>query len=236
MTRSVKVEKNPPGRNIVRPLTIKVSGTQNVSALLTVPASPRACFVLAHGAGAGMSHPFLSAVARGLAERDCATLRYQFPFVENGSKRPDTPPVAHATVQAAIIEAGRQLPSVPLFAGGKSFGGRMTSQSQAKAPLPNVVGLAFIGFPLHAAGRPSVDRAAHLSEVSIRMLFIQGTRDALAELPLIESTVAELGALATLLVIDGADHSFHVLARSGRNDAEAMSDVLDGLASWMVSI
>ena len=231
-----KVEISQPGRTIVTPLTIKVSGTQDVSALLTVPSSPKACYVLAHGAGAGMNHPFLSAVAHGLAERHCATLRYQFPFVENGSKRPDAPLLAQATVRAAVAEAACQLPSVPLFAGGKSFGGRMTSQSQAKAPLPKVVGLAFIGFPLHAAGKPSVDRAAHLSGVSIPMLFIQGTRDALAELPLIEATVAELGALATLQFVDSADHSFHVLARSGRTDVEAMIDVLDSLASWMISI
>jgi len=230
------VRRNRLDELFVTPLTIKVSETQNVSALLTVLSRVRGCYVLAHGAGAGMNHPFMSAVAQGLAERDCATLRYQFPFVENGSKRPDTPPVAHATVQAAVAEAGRELPSVPLFAGGKSFGGRMTSQSQAKAPLPNVVGLAFIGFPLHAAGKPSVDRAAHLSELSIPMLFIQGTRDALAELPLIEATVVELGALATLQFVDSADHSFHVLARSGRTVVEAMSHVLDSLASWMISI
>ncbi len=183
-----------------------------------------------------MTHPFMSAAAVGLAERHCATLRYQFPFMENGSKRPDAPPLAQATVWAAVAEAGRQLPSVPLFAGGKSFGGRMTSQSQAIVPLPKVLGLAFIGFPLHAAGKPSVDRGGHLSAVSIPMLFIQGTRDALAELPLIKTTVAKLGVLATLQVIEGADHSFHVLARSGRSDAEAMSDVLDSLASWMRSI
>jgi predicted alpha/beta-hydrolase family hydrolase len=222
-------------RSIVTPLTIRVSEIQNVSELLTVPSRARAGYALAHGAGAGMTHPSVSAVVDGLAERHCATLRYHF-FVEKGTKRPDSLPLAQTTVRSAVTEAGRRVPSVPLCAGGKSFGGRMTSQSQAKPSSPNVVGLAFIGFPLHAAGKPSVDRAAHLLEVSIPMLFIQGTRDALAELSLIEATVAQSGALATLQSVDSADHSFHVLARSGRTDVEAMSDVLDRLASWMMSI
>jgi predicted alpha/beta-hydrolase family hydrolase len=213
-------------------LTIRVSETQQVSALLTVPSKAKACYVMAHGAGAGMTHPFMVAVADGLAERHLATLRYQFPFVENGSKRPDPPPLAHATVRAAVAMAAHRLPAVPLIAGGKSFGGRMTSQAQADVALPNVVGLAFVGFPLHPAGRPSVERAGHLSAVSIPMLFLQGDRDPLADLTLMKVTATDLRELATLKVIDGADHSFHVLVRSGRTDTQAMDEMLDALAAW----
>ena len=213
-------------------LSIKVSETQDVSALLSVPPEAKACYVMAHGAGAGMTHPFMAAVSDGLAERHVATLRYQFPYVENGSKRPDAPPLAHATVRAAVAEASRRLPAVPLIAGGKSFGGRMTSQAQAEAALTKVVALAFLGFPLHPAGKLSVERATHLSAISIPMLFLQGSRDKLADLPSMEATVADLGELATLTVIDGADHSFHVLARSGRTDAQAMNEMLDSFASW----
>ena len=218
------------------PLTIRVSPGQNISALLIVPSNAIACYVLAHGAGAGMSHPFMAAVAQGLAERHVATLRYQFPFVENGSKRPDSPPVAHATVRAAVAEAARQLPSVPLVAGGKSFGGRMTSQAQAKEALPNVQGLAFLGFPLHPAGKPGVARAVHLSEIAIPMLFLQGTRDALADASLIKATVARLRPMAGLKVIDGADHAFHVLARSGRTDTQAIGEMLDAIALWVQTL
>lgn len=218
------------------PLTIKITETQEVSALKVVPSTPIACYVMAHGAGAGMTHPFMSAFAQGLAERQIATLRYQFPFLENGSKRPDSPPLAHATVRAAVTEAAQRLPSVPLIAGGKSFGGRMTSQAQAGAGMPNVVGLAFVGFPLHPAGKPSIERAAHLSDITIPMLFLQGTRDALADLALLKATVAVLGPMATLKVADGADHSFHVLARSGRKDLEVMAEMLDAFAEWTSSL
>ena len=214
------------------PLTFRVSETQEVSALLTAPLSARVCYVFAHGAGAGMTHPFMAGLAQGLAERQVATLRYQFPFVENGSKRPDTAGVAHATVRAAVAEARRRLPSVPLIAGGKSFGGRMTSQAQALAPLPDVLGLVFVGFPLHPAGRPSIERAAHLSAISVPMLFLQGSRDLLADLPLMKASVADLGELATLRVIDGADHAFHVLARSGRTDSQAMGEMLAAFMAW----
>lgn len=214
------------------PLTIRISDVQEVSALLVAPPAPLACYVMAHGAGAGMTHPFMAALAHGLAKRRIATFRYQFPFIENGSKRPDSPPLAYATVRAAVAEAGRRLPLVPLIAGGKSFGGRMTSQAQAKDALPNVIGLAFVGFPLHPAGKPSVERAAHLSSIAVPMLFLQGTRDTLADLPLVETTVADLGGLATLKVIDGADHSFHVLVRSGRTDPQAMVEMLDAFAAW----
>ena len=225
-------EEGDPGRAGMMPLTIKVSETQDVSALLTAPSGATVCYVLAHGAGAGMSHPFMAGFAQGLAERGVATLRYQFPFVENGSKRPDPPAVAHATVRAAVAEARRQLPFIPLIAGGKSFGGRMTSQAQSIAFLPGVVGLAFVGFPLHPAGKPSVERAEHLSAISIPMLFLQGTRDALADQSLMRATVTGLGGLATMNVVDGADHSFHVLARSGRTDLEAMTEMLDAFAKW----
>ena len=184
------------------------------------PARPRACYVLAHGAGAGMTHPFMTAIADGLAERGIATLRYQFPYMEQGGKRPDAPKLAQATVRAAVAEAARLMPKLPLIAGGKSFGGRMTSQAQAETPLAQVRGLAFLGFPLHAAGRPSEERAAHLFEVKIPMLFLQGTRDALADIALMRKLAKALGKRATLIAIEDGDHSFHVPARTGRNDAE----------------
>ena len=180
-----------------------------------------------------MTHPFMAAVANGLAERGIATLRYQFPYMEQGSKRPDAPKVAHATVRAAVQEAARLLPDVPLFAGGKSFGGRMTSQAQAAAPLAGVRGLVFLGFPLHPAGQPSRERAKHLFDVRIPMLFLQGTRDALADLPLLEALCAELGARSTLKLFQEADHSFHVPARTGRKDSEILIELLDTLAGWI---
>ena len=214
------------------PLTIRVTDSEHVSALLQVPANARACYVLAHGAGAGMTHPFMQAVADGLAERGIATLRYQFPYMERGSKRPDTPPLAHATVRAAVAQAARTLPNLALIAGGKSFGGRMTSQAQASAPLPGVRGLAFLGFPLHPAKQPSDERAAHLSKVEIPMLFLQGTRDELADLSLLTPLIARLGARATLHTFEDADHSFHVRARSGRNDAQTLAELLDTFVSW----
>jgi predicted alpha/beta-hydrolase family hydrolase len=204
-----------------------------VSGLLHVPSAPAACFVFAHGAGAGLAHPFMAAVANGLAERGIATLRYQFPYMEKRAKRPDPPKVAHAAVRAAVAEARRQCPNLPLIAGGKSFGGRMTSQAQASAPLDGVVGLAFFGFPLHPAGRPSRERAAHLSEVTIPMLFLQGTRDALAELSELEPACEALGSRATLKLFADADHSFHVPARTGRKDAEVLADALEAFAEWV---
>ncbi|MFG0285360.1 MAG: alpha/beta family hydrolase [Phycisphaerales bacterium JB039] len=191
-----------------------------------------ACLVLAHGAGAGMRHPFMAAVADGLAARGIATLRYQFPYMERGSRRPDSPAVAHSAVRAAVSEARLLAPGLPLIAGGKSFGGRMTSQAQAAAPLAGVRGLVFLGFPLHPAGKPSTERAEHLLDVDIPMLFLQGTRDDLAQLDLLKPIIARLGARATLKVIDGADHSFHVLARSGRTDAEAREEMLRSIGGW----
>src|SRR5437868_5693356 len=161
--------------------------------LLDAPTDPVACYVLAHGAGAGMKHPFMAAVAKGLAERGIATLRYQFPYMDAGSKRPDSPKVAHVAVREAVAEAARRLPGVALIAGGKSFGGRMTSQAQALEPLPGVVGLAFLGFPLHPPGKPSDERATHLADVKVPMLFLQGSRDDFAELDLLQPLVKRLG-------------------------------------------
>jgi uncharacterized protein len=216
-----------------KPVTIQVDATHRVSGLLDLPARARAIYVLAHGAGAGMSHPFMAAMAAGLHDRAVATLRYQFPYMEQGSKRPDAPELAHATVRAAVAEASRLAPRLPVIAGGKSFGGRMTSQAQAIAPLPGVRGLAFLGFPLHPAGKPSDDRAQHLFDVQVPMLFLQGTRDALAESSLLVPLVEKLGAQVTLKLFDGADHSFHVARRSGRSDDEVRAEMLDVLADWI---
>ena len=215
-----------------QPLTITVDG-ERVSGLLQAPAGARACYIVAHGAGAGMTHPFMAAIAAALAQRGVATLRYQFPYMERGSKRPDAPKLAHATVRAAVAEASRRVPNLPLFAGGKSFGGRMTSQAQAASPLPGVIGLAFLGFPLHPAGKPSDERAKHLFEVRLPMLFLQGTRDTLADLQLIEALAARLGSRATLKLFQDADHSFHVPARTGRKDPQVMAELSDALAGWM---
>jgi hypothetical protein len=217
------------------PQSVDIAGDAGirVSGLLQAPPRARACYVLAHGAGAGMSHPFMAAVAAELASRGVASLRYQFPYMERRAKRPDPPPLAQMTVRAAVAAAARALPDLPLIAGGKSFGGRMTSQAQAKAPLPGVRGLAFLGFPLHPANRPSQDRAAHLFDVHIPMLFLQGTRDALAARDQIEPVCENLGGRATLTLFENADHSFHVPARSGRTDAQIRGEMLDALASWI---
>jgi uncharacterized protein len=217
-------------------LTIDVSTGVRVSGLLQIPPRASSCFVFAHGAGAGMAHPFMAAVAAGLAERNIATLRYQFPYMEKRAKRPDPPRVAHAAVRAAVAEARRHVPNLPLIAGGKSFGGRMTSQAQAAQPLDGVAGLAFFGFPLHPAKRPSGERAEHLFDVTIPMLFLQGTRDALAELSELEPVCKALGSRATLKLFDDADHSLHVPARSGRKDAEVLSAALDAFAAWAAGL
>ena len=214
-------------------VAIAIEGADDVSGLLRLPADARACYVFAHGAGAGMEHRFMAAVADGLAARRIATLRYQFPYMERGSKRPDSPKVAHAAVRAAVSRAAQLAPGVPLFAGGKSFGGRMTSQAQADAPLPGVRGLAFLGFPLHPAGKPSDERAKHLFDVRVPMLFLQGTRDELAEPALLEPVLQRLGMRARLELFEEADHSFHVPARSGRKDAEVLSSVLDAFGAWI---
>jgi uncharacterized protein len=213
-------------------LKIEVGKAGAVSALLLGPSDLRACFVFAHGAGAGMTHPFMRAFAEGLCARGIATLRYQFPYMEKAGRRPDPPAIAHATVRAAVTEARRHCPGLPLIAGGKSFGGRMTSQAQAAAPLEGVRGLAFLGFPLHPAGKPSTDRAGHLADIHVPMLFLQGTRDTLAEAALIKPVVERLAPSARLHLVDGADHSFHVLARSGRNDRDVLREILDAFANW----
>ena len=218
------------------PLSLDIEGTQRVSGLLLAPARATGCCVLAHGAGAGMTHPFMQAIAVGLAERGIATLRYQFPFMERGAGRPDPPRLAQAAVRAAVAEARRILPGLPLIAGGKSFGGRMTSQAQATAPLPGVRGLAFLGFPLHPPGRPSDERARHLLDVAIPMLFLQGTRDALAGLELLGTLMTRLGKHASLQLVEDADHAFHVPARTGRKDGEVRSEMLDRLAAWSVPV
>jgi predicted alpha/beta-hydrolase family hydrolase len=204
-----------------------------VNVLVDALAAPRAAYVLAHGAGAGMAHSFMAKFAAGLAERGIAVLRYNFPYMEQGSKRPDTPKVAHAAVREAVAEAAKRFPGVPLFAGGKSFGGRMTSQAQALEALPGVLGLVFVGFPLHPAGKPAIDRATHLADVKVPMLFLQGTRDELAEMELLVPVVRNLGGRATLATFEHADHSFHVPAKSGMKDAEVMARMLDAMAEWM---
>jgi predicted alpha/beta-hydrolase family hydrolase len=217
-------------------LQIEIAPGEAVSVLLMQPPQARACYVFAHGAGAGMAHTSMEKVAAGLADRGIATLRYQFPYMEKGSKRPDAPAIAHAAVRAAVAEAGRRCDALPLIAGGRSFGGRMTSQAQALSPLPGVRGLAFLGFPLHPAGKPSNDRARHLADVQISMLFLQGTRDALAELSLLEPVVKDLGSRASLHLLESADHSFHVLKSSGRSDREVMDEALDAFAAWVEGI
>ena len=215
-------------------LTIRV-GDESVSALLLRPADAKALYLFAHGAGAGMTHKAMESNAHGLAERGVATLRYQFPYMEKGSKRPDPPRIAHAAVRAAAVEAVRIAPDLPLFAGGRSFGGRMTSQAQADAPLPGVKGLGFMGFPLHPAGKPGIERAEHLARVKVPMLFVSGDRDALAETDLLKPMVAGLGDRATIHLVEHADHSFKVAAKSGRTPADAEAEALDALAKWCLA-
>lgn len=217
-------------------IAIAIEADQIVSGLWQPARDAKACYVFAHGAGAGMDHPFISAMATGLADRGITTLRYQFAFMEKGSKRPDPPRVAHAVVQAAVAEAKRRCGGLPLVAGGKSYGGRMTSQAQAVSPLPGVVGLAFVGFPLHAAGKPAIERSKHLFDTAVPSLFLQGTRDELADRGLMQSVVDQLGPRATIHLVDDADHSFHVRKSSGRSDAEVIAEASEVLANWMKAI
>jgi predicted alpha/beta-hydrolase family hydrolase len=214
-------------------VTIGVDASHEVSGWFDRPSSARAVLVLAHGAGAGMDHPSIRDVATGLAQRGIATLRYQFPYMERKSRRPDPPPLCHATVRAAVAAASRLAPDLPLIAGGRSFGGRMTSQAQAQISLPRVAGLVFLAFPLHPAGRPGTERAAHLQEVNVPMLFLQGTRDELADLDLLQALVKRLGARATLHLLPDADHSLHVPARTGRKDCDLRAEALDALSGWL---
>jgi predicted alpha/beta-hydrolase family hydrolase len=216
-----------------QPIAIHVQDGVDVSGLLLRPSGARILFVMAHGAGAGMTHPSMDNVATALAERGIATLRFQFPFMQEGTKRPDHPPLAHATVRAAVIEARRLVSDLPLIAGGRSFGGRMTSQAQALSPLPGVLGLVFLAFPLHPPRRPSDARGKHLFQVEIPMLFIQGTRDELATLEYLERLCTELDARATLKLFEHVDHAFHVRARSGRTDAQVRGDMLDAFEAWV---
>jgi predicted alpha/beta-hydrolase family hydrolase len=216
-----------------RPITINVGKEGTVSGLLIEPPSPRALYVFAHGAGAGMTHRSMASIAEGLAERGIATLRYQFLYMERKSGRPDAPKLAQAAVRAAVVEASHLLPHLPRFAGGKSFGGRMTSGAQATGPLPEVKGLIFLGFPLHPAGKPARDRADHLANVHVPMLFLQGTRDALAVLDQLEPVIKSLGKRTTLKLFDQADHSFHVPAKSGRKDGDVLKEILDEFAKWV---
>ncbi|HEU5179705.1 MAG TPA: alpha/beta family hydrolase [Candidatus Polarisedimenticolia bacterium] len=216
-----------------RNLQIDLGNGQSVSALLRMPDKSLACLVLAHGAGAGMAHPFLESVAASLAGRGVATLRYQFPYMERGSKRPDPPKLAQATVRAAAAAARRLAPGLPLFAGGKSFGGRMTSQAQAESPLAGVRGLVFLGFPLHPPGRSSDERGKHLLDVLVPMLFLQGTRDDFASLSLLQPLLQRLGSRATPELVEGADHSFRVPARAGVTSEQVLVRMMERLVAWV---
>jgi predicted alpha/beta-hydrolase family hydrolase len=222
--------------SVPEPVPIFVTEAISVSGLWQCAPESKACLVLAHGAGAGMHHPFLAGVANELEGLGIATLRYQFPYMEHRGKRPDPPALCHATVRAAVAAALRLSTSLPLFAGGKSFGGRMTSQAQAASPLVDVRGLVFLGFPLHPPKQPSETRAQHLFKVKIPLLFLQGTRDTFAELSLLRPLVTRLGGRATLTLIQDADHSFHVPARTGRTDAQMQTEMLNALSSWTASL
>ncbi|MFT3723013.1 MAG: hypothetical protein QM773_05435 [Hyphomonadaceae bacterium] len=213
--------------------TIKLPDGSTVSALWQKPKDAKAVLVLAHGAGAGMTHKHLAATADGLEERGIATLRYNFPYMEKGSKRPDNPPVAHAAIRAAVADATKLAGDLPLFAGGRSFGARMTSQAQSLEPLARVKGLVFFAFPLHAPGKPGVERADHLRQVKVPMLFLQGTNDEFADLDLLKPVVKSLGKRARLHLAQFADHSFHAPAKSGRKDPEVLADILDAAEAWM---
>jgi len=217
-------------------LSIEQADAGAVSALALTPERPRCAFVFAHGAGAGMNHAYMVAMAQALARRGVATLRFQFPFMERGAKRTDSPGVAQAAVRAAVAEARRRWPDLPLFAGGKSFGGRMSSQAQADRPLVGISGLAFVGFPLHPAGKPGTERAAHLANVHAPMLFLQGTRDELADLGLLQQVLAPLRESATLHVEHDADHAFHVRKSSGRDDKQVVESMADVMAEWFAGV
>jgi predicted alpha/beta-hydrolase family hydrolase len=209
------------------------TGEAGVSGLLVRPANARALFLFAHGAGVGMTHSSMESNAAGLADRGVATLRYQFPYMERGGGRPDPPRIAHATVRAAAATAQRLAGDLPLFAGGRSYGGRMTSQAQSLAPIAGVQGLIFLGFPLHPAGAPASERADHLANVHVPMLFVSGDRDALADIGLLREIVQRLGDRATLAVIRDGDHGLKVPARSGRTSADAQAEALDRVAEWI---
>ena len=215
-------------------ISIRIDGTAEVSALMDRPRDANALLVLAHGAGAGMTHRHMAATAEGLATRGIAVLRFNFPYMERGSKRPDSPAVAHAAIRAAVARATKLAGDLPVFAGGRSFGGRMTSQAQTEEPLSDVRGLVFFAWPLHPSGKPGTDRAEHLSKVTLPMLFLQGTADKLAETQLLKPVVASLGKRAKLHLAEHADHSFHVPARTGRKDPDVLDEILDVARDWML--
>jgi hypothetical protein len=219
-----------------KPVSIEVNGSTRVSGLLNAAPDSKACFVVAHGAGAGMRHVFMANLAGDLAARGIATLRYQFPYMEKNGRRPDPPALCHATVRAAVDAARALLPALPLFAGGKSFGGRMTSQAQAEDPLPQVRGLAFLGFPLHPPKQPSDSRAAHLLKVQVPLLFLQGARDLYAEPELLNPLITVLADRATLVLLPDADHSFHVPARSRYSAGQINDDMINALSGWMGAV
>ena len=208
---------------------------EEVSGLLQMPKGAEALLVVAHGAGAGMRHRFMKDVAAKLAERRVATLRYQFPYMEKGSKRPDSEAVLTATVRSAVAAAERFAGGIPIFAGGKSMGGRMTSLAEARESLNGIKGMIFFGFPLHAAGKPSAERGKHLAEINVPMLFLQGSRDTLADLKLLKPLCQSLGKRAELFIVDGGDHSLHMLKSSGRSDGEVLDEVVEKAAGWMAS-
>lgn len=224
---------DPEGPMTAKPLKIEIAAGETVSGLWLSPSRPHACLALAHGAGAGMTHRSMAAISEGLEDLGVATLRYQFPYMEKGGRRPDRPVVAQAAVRAAIAEAGRRAGKLPLFAGGRSFGARMTSQAQSQSPLPSVKGLVFFAFPLHPPGKPSIERADHLREIAIPMLFLQGTHDPFAELSLLRTTVGGLDGRAQLELIPYADHAFHVPARTGRKDPDVLAAALTFASRWM---
>jgi predicted alpha/beta-hydrolase family hydrolase len=215
---------------------IRVDEVHSVSALLLLPSSARACYVFAHGAGAGMTHAFMQAIASSLGQLGIASLRFQFPYMERGSKRPDSPALCHATVRAAVATAAGMTQGLPLIAGGRSFGGRMSSQAQAASPLPGVIGLAFLGFPLHPAGRPSDERAQHLLQTSLPLLFLQGDHDELADLNLLRPVIDRLGARASLHLIEQANHSFRVPAKLKRDASQIIDELVQAMAHWIDSL
>jgi len=231
-------EKHVPTRTTDSPTPVETripvpEFATEVSGMLLRPAGARALYVMAHGAGAGMRHVFMEAIAVKLASRAIATLRYQFPYTEAGSSRIDPEPKLHATVRAAVAAGLREADGLPLLAGGKSMGGRMTSRAAASATLAGVTGLVFLGFPLHPAGRPGTTRADHLAATAVPLLFLQGTRDTLADLDLLTPIVARLAPRATLHVVEGADHGFHVLKKSGRTDDQVLDELADVTSKWL---
>lgn len=222
-------------RKTTRETSFDVPDKGAVEAILEIPADAAALYILAHGAGAPMRHAFMNAIAAALAARSIATLRYNFPYSQAGKRGPDRPVILEATVRAALAHARAEAPDLPLFAGGKSMGGRMTSQAIAHEPDDDLRGIVFLGFPLHGAGKPpDAKRAEHLADVRAPMLFIQGTRDSLARMDLVENVVTSLGDRATLHVVEDADHGFHVRRSSGRDDAAVIEEIADRVGSWIV--